>query len=188
VQQMLLVNYSRKKRIVKMGKHFYSFIINLGLFISGLLAVFSGLLIQVEYHMGNHGNIAINDHVFGISYYGWSDIHKISIVILSLLVIFHISLHWKWYKVVIKNRFVAKNMQVLTLSVVFILVAITGLIPWFIALLNGDVMLRKAFIETHDKLAIILSVYLILHVIKRLKWFFNTFEKMINKHSTQLRV
>jgi len=171
-----------------MEKHINSFIINLGLLISGLLSVFSGLLIQVEYHMGNHGSIAMNDHVFGISYYGWSDIHKISIVILSLLMTFHISLHWKWYKVVIKKRLVAKNIQVLILSVVFILVAITGFIPWFIDLMNGDVMLRKTFIEIHDKFAIILSVYLILHIIKRLKWFFTTFEKMINKHSTQHRV
>jgi hypothetical protein len=80
-------------------------------------------------------------------------------------------LHWKWYKTVIKKRLVAKNIQVLTLSMLFVLVAITGFIPWFIDLLKGDEILRKAFIEIHDKFAIILSVYLILHVIKRLKWF-----------------
>ena len=122
--------------------------------------------------MGNHGNIAINKQVFGINYYGWSDIHKICIVILSFLMIFHIFLHWKWYNVVIKKKLIAKNIQVLTLSVIFILVAITGLIPWIIDLMIGDSMLRKTFIEIHDKLAIILSVYLILHVIKRLKCFF----------------
>jgi hypothetical protein len=160
-----------------MEKYFNSFIINLGLLISGLTSVFSGLLIQVEYHMGNHGNIAINDYVFGISYYGWSNIHKISIIILSLLMIFHISLNRKWYKVVIKKRLIAKNIQAMTLSVVFIFVAITGFIPWFIDLMNGEVMLRKAFIEIHDKLAIILSIYLIIHIIKRLKWFLLPFRK-----------
>jgi len=154
-----------------MGKHLNRFIIIHGLLISGLFAAFSGLLIQIEYHLGNHGNITINDHVFGISYSGWSNIHKVSIVMLSLLMIFHISQHWKWYKVVIKKRLITKNIQALTLSVIFILVVITGLTPWFIDLMNGDVMLHKAFIEIHDKLAIILSVYLILHVIKRLKWF-----------------
>jgi len=160
-----------------MKKHLNSFIINLGLLISGLLTVFSGLLIQVEYHMGNHENIVINDQVFGISYYGWSDIHKISIVMLSLLIIYHISQHWKWYKVVIKKKHVAKNIQVLTLSVIFILVAITGLIPWFIHLINGDAMLQKAFIEIHDKIAIILFVFLILHVAKKLNWFMKTLKK-----------
>ena len=163
-----------------MEKYFNSFIINIGLLISGLLTAFSGLLIQVEYHMGNHGNIVLNDQVFGINYYGWSGIHKISIVMLSLLMIYHISLHWKWYKVVIKKKLVAKNIQVLTLSVVFILVAITGLIPWFIHLINGDTTLRKAFIEIHDKIAIILFVFLILHVAKKSNWFMTTLKRIKN--------
>ncbi|HBX52605.1 MAG: hypothetical protein A2W98_14535 [Bacteroidetes bacterium GWF2_33_38] len=171
-----------------MGKNINWFIINLGLFILGIATVFSGMLIQVKYHMGNHGNIALNDYVFGINYQGWSAIHKISIVALSLLMIYHVYQHWKWYKVVITKKLIIKNQQVLILSLLFVLVAITGLIPWFIDLLNGDEMLRKGFIEIHDKLAIILSIYLILHIIKRLKWFFTTFQKMINKHSTQHRV
>lgn len=159
-----------------MEKLFKGFATNLGLLISGFLTVFSGLLIQVEYHMGNHGNIDINKLVLGISYYGWSNIHKLTIVILSLLVIFHIYLHWKWFKGVISKKLLAKNKQVLTLSFIFIVVAITGFIPWIIDLMKGDVMLRKIFIEIHDKLAIILSVYLILHVINRLKWFLKAFE------------
>lgn len=167
-----------------MGKYLNSFIVNLGLLISGFLTVFSGLLIQVKYHIGSHGTISTNDNTFGISYFGWSDIHKVSIVILSMLMIFHIGRHWKLYKIVITKRLVNKNIQVITLTILFVLVAITGLIPWFINLMKGDEMPRKAFIEIHDKLAIILSVYFILHVIKRLKWFCSTFENVINKHST----
>ncbi len=169
-----------------MKNPFFRLTINLGLFLLGLLTVFSGLLLQVEYHLGKNGNIAINDNVFGVSYYGWSNIHKLSIVILSLLMIFHIYLHWKWYSVVIKKRLVSKNKQVLTLSVIFILVAITGFIPWIINWLEGSKMIRIVFIEVHDKLAIILSIYLILHVIKRLKWFLTTYEKLKNKHSTHI--
>lgn len=171
-----------------MGKNINRFIINLGLIVFGIATVFSGMLIQVKYHMGNHGNIAINDYVFGINYQSWSAIHKVSIVILSLLMIYHVYHHWKWYKGVISKKLITKNQQVLTLTLLFVLVAITGLTPWFIDLLKGDEMLRKVFIEIHDKLAIILSVYFILHIIKRLKWFFTTFERMTNKHSTQQRV
>lgn len=147
------------------------FIINLGLFIIGAAAVFTGLLIQVKFHMGNHGNIAINDEVFGIDYPIWSAIHKISIVVLSVLMIYHISHHWKWYKIVVKKKLISKNRQVLILSLLFVLVAITGLTPWVIDMLKYDEITRKGFIEIHDKLAIILSVYLILHVSKRFKWF-----------------
>lgn len=168
-----------------MGKYISRFINNFGLIVFGIATAFSGMLIQVKYHMGNHGNIAINDYVLGINYQSWSAIHKVSIVILSLLLIYHVYHHWKWYKGVISNKLIPKNQQVLTLTLLFVLVAITGLTPWFIDLLKGDEMLRKVFIEIHDKLAIILSIYLILHIIKRMKWFFTTFEKMTNKHSTQ---
>ena len=176
---------SKEKEVLLLGKNINRFIIYLGLFIFGIATVFSGMLIQVKYHMGNHGNIAINDYVFGINYQGWSAIHKISIVALIVFMIYHVYQHWKWYKVVITKKLIAKNQQALILSLLFVLVAITGLIPWFIDLLKGDEMLRKVFIEIHDKLAIILSVYFILHIIKRLKWLFTTFEKMIIKHSTQ---
>jgi len=158
---------------------------NLGLSIFGIASVFSGMLIQVKYHMGNHGNISMNSNVFGINYPDWSAIHKISIVILTVLMIYHVYHHWSWYKVVITKRLVTKNQQVLILSVLFVLVAITGLTPWFIDLVKGDEIARKVFIEIHDKLAIILSVYIFLHFIKRLKWFVTTFNKMTNKHKAR---
>lgn len=135
--------------------------------------------------MGHHGKIAINDVVFGINYHGWSVVHKISIGLLSLFMIYHFYYHWKWYKAVISKRLFSKNQQVLIFSLLFVLAAITGLTPWFIDLLKGDEIHRKVFIEIHDKLAIILSIYLILHIIKRLKWYFTTFNKIKIKHNTQ---
>jgi hypothetical protein len=144
---------------------------HLGLLISCLAAMFSGLLIQVNYHMGNHGSIEISDRVLGLNYAGWSAFHKISIVILFALMLFHFYRHLKWYKNVIVKKLLTRNSQVIILSVLFILVAITGFTPWFIHLLKGDEMVRKTFIEIHDKLALLLSVFLLLHIAKRLKWF-----------------
>lgn len=182
--RMQLPNLPVTKRR-KMKKQVTRFIINLALLIAGTLTVYTGLLLQVKYHMGNHGFIDMNNHVYGISYTGWSCIHKISIVVLSLFMILHFILHWKWYTTVIKKGLWTKNQQVLGLTFIFILVATTGFAPWFIDLTKGDDSLRKAFIEIHDKLALILAVYLILHITKRIKWFFNTFEKIINKNTTK---
>lgn len=167
-----------------MEKYLKTFAVNLGLLLSGLLTVFSGLLIQVNYHMGNRGNISSSDLTLGINYYGWSDIHKIAIVALSALMVFHVARHWKWYKIVVTKKLVSKNKQVITLTILFVLVAITGFVPWFIDLWNGNEMQRKAFIEIHDKLALFLSVYFALHIIKRIKWFFVAFEKLTNKQNT----
>jgi len=157
------------------------FVINLGLLVSGFATAFSGLLIQIKYHIGNHGEIAQNATVSGFDYPTWSAIHKISIVLISLFMIYHVVQHWNWYLNVISKKRILKNQQVLILSLLFSLVAITGLMPWFIDLFNGNELTRKVFIEVHDKLSIILTVYLILHLVKRFKWFFITFEKIKNK-------
>ncbi len=163
-----------------MGNNVNRLIVNLGLLVFGIASAFSGMLIQVKYHMGNHGSIAINDSALGLNYNGWSAVHKIAIVVLSVFAIYHIYQHWKWYKIVITKRLFAKNQQVLIFSLLFVVVALTGLTPWFIDLLKGDALQRKIFIEIHDKFAIVLTVYLILHTIKRMKWFFTAFDKIRN--------
>ena len=147
-----------------MKQNVYQFIINWWLIIAVFATLFTGLLIQVKYHMGNQGNTIINTNEPGINYKNWADIHKISIVVLSALMVYHIYKHLKWYKVIIMKKLISKNKQVIILSAFFILVAITGFIPWLIDLLKGDGVLRKGFIEIHDKLAIIFSIYLVLHI------------------------
>jgi hypothetical protein len=146
--------------------------VNLGLLLGGFLMVFSGLLIQVEYHIGSQGYIDTNKMVFGLDYSTWSDIHIFSAIFVSIFMVFHFLKHWKWYKAIINKKLFAKNKQELILTLVFIMVAITGLIPLIIKLSNGDEAIRKTFIEIHDKITLILFVYLVLHVGKRLKWYY----------------
>lgn len=145
--------------------------INAGAFFTGFLAVFSGFLIQFSFHMGHGGTIDVDKRVLNINYSGWTVIHKISILLLSVFIIFHIAQHWNWYKTIIKKNLIKKNKQIFVLTAVFVLVAITGYIPWIIDLTVNDQITRKIFMEIHDKLTIILLVFLILHVTKRLKWF-----------------
>ncbi len=176
-------------------RHFF---INNLLVFTGLLMIISGLTMQLAYHMGephDHraiGNtlpsqlpqyeqirkIDVNKSAIGFTYTQWSAIHKMSIVAFTLLIVYHVYAHWKWYKGVIIKRLIRKHVQVITLSVLFLLVAITGLIPWFVDLSGGTGSLRLFLIEIHDKLALILSVYLLLHIIGRIKWFGQTFKKI----------
>ncbi|MPM05071.1 hypothetical protein SDC9_51355 [bioreactor metagenome] len=167
-----------------MENQLYRFNVNVGLIVFGFASAFSGMLIQIKYHIGSHGDVATGDSVLGINYPGWSAVHKFSIVAMTLLAICHIAQHWNWYKSVVAKRLFSKNRQVLVFTVLFVLVAITGLTPWFIDLTDGDEMLRKAFIEIHDKLALIMSVYLVLHIFKRFKWFVSAFGKLKNDRRT----
>lgn len=164
-----------------------SLVTNLGLLLTGFAMALSGFVIQFSYHMGHHGSIDKSNLSLGINYVGWSGIHKISIVIISFLAIAHIILHWKWYKTIVRKNLFGKNKLVITLTILFIIVAITGYIPWYKDLAGGQDATRKSFIEVHDKLTFILIVYLVIHVIRRMRWFITSFRKLKQSPRKEMR-
>jgi predicted neutral ceramidase superfamily lipid hydrolase len=111
-------------------------------------------------------------------YPAWSSCHKISIIIMSFLIIFHIALHWEWYKTVIRKKLLSRNKLVITLAIIFIIVGVTGYIPWLVKLLGGSDWTRRIFIEVHDKITFLLFACLIIHVTKSFRWFINAVEKV----------
>jgi hypothetical protein len=157
-------------------------LVNIGLLVTGFMMIFSGVLIQVNYHMGNHGNIESSDLVLGVNYPGWSYIHKASVVITTLLMVFHFIFHWKWYKTVFSKHLIRKNRQQIILTVLFLIVAVTGYVPWIISLTGGNAFARKVVIEIHDKLALVVVVYLSIHVIQRINWYAKTVRMLKSIH------
>ena len=158
------------------------FSINILLLISSITTAFSGLTIMIHYHMGHQGDISTTDLFWGIYYGGWSTIHKTATIALSLIMAYHILLHLKWYKNVLLKKLLTKNRQVILLSVIFIVTALTGFIPWLLQ--SGDVsdIPQRGLIEIHDKMGIVFIVFLVLHVSKRFNWFTNTYAKLKGNH------
>lgn len=154
--------------MVMKNKGFQRFI-NWGLIISGLIMSFSGLLMQIYYHIIYGESGKAHQLVLSLKHSDWSLLHKISAIIFSLLIVYHIYAHKKWFTTVIKKKLIKKNKQLITLSVISILVMLTGYIPWIIMNISGATTLRTLFIEIHDKISILLFVFLILHVLKRIK-------------------
>jgi len=185
------------KNMKPTNKYLTCFLVNNLLLLSGIFTAISGLVIQIGYHMGSeHGPVAYSadphssgiqqariidpdEIVRGINYTSWSLTHKAAIVTLLLLVIYHTYVHWKWYKSVFAKHLLRKNRQVIVLSVLFLLVALTGLIPWFIHLSGNDNGVRLALIEIHDKVALLLVIFLSIHISGRVKWYSGTFRKII---------
>ena len=181
---------------VKHQKEYISkFAINNLLLMSGVVMILSGLMLQLGFHIGGFQE-GIHDTnlqqfqyeqlrgidnckiVYGLNYQDWSFIHKFAISLFSILMTLHIVAHRKWYKTIINKHLIGKNIQMTTLSVLFFLVAITGIIPWFVDLSGSTSVLRLHFIEIHDKIALILIVFLVLHVKKRKNWFSDAFSKL----------
>ena len=163
-----------------MNKSIFNLINNIVLLISGIIAAISGLTMQLGFHMhGSHGN-EINT-LMGFTFNEWSVIHKVSFVIMSLTIVYHIFIHWKWYKGVLKKHLINKNKVSIYITVVFVLVAITGLAPWFLTLFGGLEHVRKGFIEIHDKLTFGLIALMLLHIVKKFKWYYTSFLKLFKK-------
>jgi hypothetical protein len=161
------------------GSHLVSSLAtNLGLLLAGAAMVFTGFLIQFKFHMGHHGRIDAKAIVLGLDHSGWSGAHKISIVVVSALVIVHVVGHWNWYRTVVRKRLISKNRLAVTLTIVFVLASITGYVPWLAGAAGASAAVRRGFVEVHDKLALVLFGCLLLHVAKRAEWFAHAFKKL----------
>lgn len=158
--------------------------VTIGLLITGFAMSFSGFLIQFKYHMGHNHVLESFNSVLGLGYYSWTSIHKISVILFSILMTYHILIHLNWYKTIIIKKLFARNRLQITLSIVFILTVVTGYIPWIINLSGGSEIARKSIIEIHDKITILLFVLLTIHFKDRIKWHFSTLDKLNNTHST----
>ncbi len=160
-----------------MKKSYLSLVINFSLFLVVLSTAVSGLLLQIVYHIRK----LLGAVVLELNHPEWSSVHHISSLMLFVLVLIHVKLHWQWYKTVLAKRLLKKNRQVLSLTGIFVLVAVLGFFPWGIHLQSGSEAVRTELIEIHDKVALVLLVCFVMHIVKRLKWFFTSFGRMNKK-------
>lgn len=143
--------------------------LNLSLILFGLVSIYSGFVLMIDFHMGSHGTINQIQTHFSLSYSSWALTHKIGILIFSSLLAIHLILNHKFYSIILRKRLFKKNKQIIILSTLFIIVAISGYLPWLMSLRSESNIIRKILIEIHDKFSIIFSIYLILHVVMRIK-------------------
>lgn len=154
-----------------------NFIINGSLILISTAMIFSGLYLQIKYHL-NLGSTEIDKEVPLAGFLLWSNIHTISSLAFSMFIIIHIYMHRKWFQTIYRKKLLKKNRRPLILSLVTIVVAITALVAWISKITMENSEIRTIFVEIHDKIAVVLIVLLFMHVIKRKKWYFKTYRKL----------
>lgn len=149
---------SRKSSQGNVGKHYTPFakMVYISLLLSTMALIFTGFAIQFRYHMGNHGYIEVNDTFIGMGYHTWSLMHKTISVIFAVTVTVHIYLRRKFLK---HNR---KTAIILILTIT----ALTGFFAWCCSFSESMELVRKALIEIHDKITLILSLVMIVHLLR----------------------
>lgn len=93
-----------------------------------VLSAFSG----IGLHIAGHGN----SHEV---WHNWAVFHVLTSFLFFVAAIFHITTHWGWYKGTIKNGLGKKSKITGVLSVVFLLVSVTGIILLGVNGANSDI-------------------------------------------------
>ena len=106
-------------------------------------------------HVAGHGN----SHEV---WHNWAVAHVLGSVLYLIAIIFHVTTHWVWYKGIIKNGIGRKSKVTATLSIIFLLLSVTGIVLLGV---NGA---KSPFGLLHYKIGIITTVIAIGHIIKRL--------------------
>ncbi len=146
-------------------------VLNYGLLVCGAAACLTGVMMQIGYHIGVADRAAVvHKQVWGLNYAQWQASHEITATLFFVLSLIHIYKHRKWYKGVIERRVFKRNRELLLFSVLFCLSAILGFLPWLISC-KDEQLLRHTLIEIHDKISIVLLIFIVLHIVKRWRCF-----------------
>lgn len=130
------------------------FVIDWILIVVFIVSAISGFGLHVAGHGSSHE-----------IWHNWAVFHVLGSILFLIVVIFHVATHLEWYKGIIKKGIGSKSKVTAILSVIFLLLSVTGL-----ALLgiNGTNSLLGLW---HYKIGVITIVIALGHVIKRLPVF-----------------
>lgn len=130
------------------------FVIDWVLVFAFILSAASGIGLHIAEHRCTHA-----------VWHNWAVFHVVASLLFLIAVILHISTHWQWFKSIVKNGIGKKSRVTVVLSVVFLLVAVTGIILLGVSGANSRIGLL------HYKIGIVTIVLCTGHILKRIKRF-----------------
>jgi hypothetical protein len=124
---------------------------------AGAATVFSGFLVQVHFHMHRTGGT-----VWGLDHADWNQVHQLVSFTFLASVVWHLSKNGKAFWATCSPRRSWRRMG-FYLAATFGLALVTALLAWGAFLLVGHGGAEHTLVEIHDKVAIPLSVLLLVH-------------------------
>jgi hypothetical protein len=159
--------------------------VNLANLLPCLLLAFTGLVLQLQYHMHH---LPAEATVLGLQKDAWLLLHKVFAVMSLAGVAIHCLLHRKWIAAAARRRLQRKPAASRIswyLLLVSIPTALTGMASWLLTEAGGHG--RFMLVEIHDKLALVLAMLFILHFVTRTGWMARTLAAMLRGTPTPTR-
>lgn len=136
------------------------FVISWSLIVLFFLSAISGFGL----HIAGHGN---NHEVW----HNWAVFHVVDSVLFLVAIIFHVTTHRGWYKGIIKKGIGRKSKLTVVLSVIVLLLSVTGIV------LFGANGAYPTLGLCHYKIGVITTVIVVGHIIKRLPVLYKPLKK-----------
>lgn len=136
------------------------FVISWSLIVLFFLSAISGFGL----HIAGHGN---NHEVW----HNWAVFHVVDSVLFLVAIIFHVTTHRGWYKGIIKKGIGRKSKLTVVLSVIVLLLSVTGIVLFGV---NGA---YPTLGLCHYKIGVITTVIIVGHIIKRLPALYKPLKK-----------
>ena len=127
------------------------FVIDWILIVVFIMSAISGFGLHVAGHGGTHE-----------VWHNWAVFHVFVSMLFLIAVIFHVAMHLEWYKGIIKNGIGRKSKVTAVLSIIFLLLSVTGIVLLGVSGANSPLGLW------HYKTGIIMTIIAVWHIIKRL--------------------
>lgn len=130
------------------------FVIDWILIVVFIVSAVSGFGLHIAGHWNSHE-----------VWHNWAVFHILGSVLFLIAIISHVTTHWVWYKGIIKNGIGRKSKVTAALSIIFLLLSVTGILLLGINGPNSPLGLW------HYRIGIIIIFISIGHIIKRLPVF-----------------
>lgn len=154
-----------------MSKSKTNYYIDIATLLPFLMLLFTGIIMLI-YHTGK----PYLETTLGKDGDFWLDTHIVFAVISFVMISIHLSLHLNWFKKLftgkLKNKYWIKN---LILVIVFSLTFLTSVIPWLII---DETNAATMMLGIHNKLGLLLIVFLVIHLFSYFKWLVNMTKKV----------
>jgi hypothetical protein len=153
-----------------------NFYLNLANFVPFFVVIITGLILQIGYHMHRLPDDYL---ISGLDKSGWLLLHQISTSISLAGIIIHCMLHWKFItattKKIFNRKYRARILSSYYLLIIYIPTFLASIGSWIF--FNDKDSTRHTLVEIHDKLALILIIFFIIHVISRFGWMVKPYQK-----------
>ena len=168
---MTAITYQKKSSgSIKAIRNYY---VDIVLLLPFILSLVTGLVLLI-YHTGK----PFEEETLNIVGDSWLIIHKVLSIVTFSMVVIHLFLHFNWLKKLFALKLKNKHKGInIALFILFLLTVLTSALSWLIV---NDIETATLLRGIHNKLGLLLIVFLVIHLKNYFNWLIVMTKRVLN--------